>query len=203
MKCLAIDTSGSHLSLLIIDDEKIFKKHIENCNLQHSVIAMQEVENLLLEANLEVKDIDVFACVVGPGSFTGIRIGISMVKAFAFANDKKVLSLTSFDVLAYNNYDGKNLTVIDAKHDNYYVCGYDENKKVILKPQFVNFQTLEAIKNEYDNLLISSTNEKYLKNCDLQEGFTNAVLQNLQNSTYDRESVVALYVRKSQAEESK
>lgn len=202
MKCLAIDTSGSHLSVLIIDGENTYSKHIKNCNLQHSVVAMVEVEKLLITANLDVKDIDVFACVVGPGSFTGIRIGISMVKAFAFANNKKVLAITSFDVLAYNNYRGKNLTIIDAKHDNYYICGYD-NYSVIENPRFVSLTMLDAVKNDYDNILISNDNEYFIKNCDLELGFINAVKNNLRNATYDRESLTALYIRKSQAEENR
>ena len=73
---------------------------------------------------------------------------------------------------------GKNLTVIDAKHDNYYVCGYD-GTKVIKEPEFLSFSMLEAVKKDYDNLLISNDNERYEKNCDLKLGFISAVKNNL------------------------
>ena len=202
MKCLGIDTSGSHLTVAIINEDKTYSKHLPNCNLQHSVIAMQEVEDLLLLANLDIFDIDVFACVVGPGSFTGIRIGISMVKAFAFACGKKVLSLTSFDVLAYSSDSSKNLALIDAKHDNYYICGY-ENLKPITSGEFYGLEKVKEISKEYENLLISSTNEDFTSNCNLEKGFINALKNNLDKATSDRESLIALYLKKSQAEENK
>ncbi|MBO5851564.1 MAG: tRNA (adenosine(37)-N6)-threonylcarbamoyltransferase complex dimerization subunit type 1 TsaB, partial [Clostridia bacterium] len=81
MKCLAIDTSGSHLTLAIIDGNQVNSTFIENCNLKHSVIMMPQIENLLINEGVNLSEIDVFACAVGPGSFTGIRIGVSAVKA--------------------------------------------------------------------------------------------------------------------------
>ena len=99
-------------------------KFLPDCALTHSVVLMGEIENALAEAGIDKKDIDVFACAVGPGSFTGIRIGVATVKALAYALGKKVLGVTSFDSLAYNVSDGrKKLAVIDARHGNFYACG--------------------------------------------------------------------------------
>ena len=107
MKYLAIDTSGSYLTVIACDGKKTSVKYEENCALNHSVALMGEVENALAEVGLTAKDIDVFACSVGAGSFTGIRIGVSTAKALCFSYKIKCLKLTSFDVLAYNDKDFK------------------------------------------------------------------------------------------------
>lgn len=201
MNCLAVDTSGSHLTVIIITEKGCFVEYVDNCNLQHSVVLMPTIENLLIKNNISLDEIDVFACNVGPGSFTGIRIGVSTIKAFCYAKNKKVFPVTSFDVLAYNKESGKNLAVIDAKHDNYYVCGYD-GTNAITKPQFVDRETLSKLKEEYEEILTSSDIEIKNKNCDLKEGFLKAVKGLIETATFDKESLVPLYVRKSQAEES-
>ena len=91
MNYLAFDTSGSYLTVLAKGKgEKLVK--IEECTHSHSVILMPEIEKCLFEVGLKLEDIDLFACSVGPGSFTGIRIGVATAKAFAYALSKKVLA---------------------------------------------------------------------------------------------------------------
>ncbi len=199
MKCLAVDTSGEHLSVLYIDGDNVVCEYNENINLRHSITLMPTIEKVLSNANVSLKEIDVFASVVGPGSFTGIRIGVSTIKAFSYANDKKVLPLTSFDVLAYNKPYGKNLTVISARHDNYYVAGYD-GLDLVLKPCFIGKEELLKLSEEYE-ILTSSNLDIKNANCSLEKGFINAVKGSLDKATLDRETLVPLYVRKSQAEE--
>ena len=134
---LAIDTSGNGLTVAVGGEKKAVSR-LENCTLTHSVELMGEIENTLEKAGLDKENIDVFACSVGPGSFTGIRIGVSTVRAFGYALNKKVLAVTSFLSLAYNVEKGrKKLAVIDARHGNYYACGYDENDEEILPPCFI------------------------------------------------------------------
>ena len=109
---LAIDTSGNGLTVAVGGEKKAVSR-LENCTLTHSVELMGEIENTLEKAGLNKENIDVFACSVGPGSFTGIRIGVSTVKAFGYALNKKVLAVTSFLSLAYNVEKGrKKLAVI-------------------------------------------------------------------------------------------
>ena len=102
MNYIAVDTSGKHLTLIAKKDEKIYEFFDKDCGVNHSISVMTELENLLIKADMQLKDADFFACVVGAGSFTGIRIGVSTVKALAFAANKPVLKITSFDTLAYN-----------------------------------------------------------------------------------------------------
>ena len=201
MKYLAFDTSASRLTVAVGGNKKI-AKGLEECFHSHSVILMQEIENCLEEAQTKLEEIDVFACSVGPGSFTGIRIGVSTAKAFAYALSKRVLGVTSFESLAYNIVDKvKKLTVIDARHDNFYVCGFDENNEVIVEPCF---KTKEEIIDLYSDFLIVSDVEIEGVNCvvgNITDGFIKAVEAKLCQASDDRERLVPLYVKKSQAEE--
>ncbi|MBR2337318.1 MAG: tRNA (adenosine(37)-N6)-threonylcarbamoyltransferase complex dimerization subunit type 1 TsaB [Clostridia bacterium] len=201
MKYLAFDTSGSRLTVASGGNKKIILD-MQECFHSHSVVLMEQIESCLLKAEVDLKDIDVFACSVGPGSFTGIRIGVSTAKAFAYALSKKVLGVTSFESLAYNVVEKvKKLTVIDARHDNFYVCGFDENNAVIIEPCFKTKQ--EIIDLYKDFLIVSDVKIDGLESVvgDMAQGFVEAVEHRLCESKDDRESLVPLYVKKSQAEE--
>lgn len=194
MNILAIDTSGNHLSIVLFYKDKVISKHDKNINLKHSVTLLPALEDMLENNGVSLSEIDVFCSVVGPGSFTGIRIGVSTVKALAYAFDKKVLQVTSFDVLAYNKPSAKVLTLIDAKHGHYYACGYD-NLQVVLPPCYIDESAVAELSKEY--LL--------LKDCDgdILGGLISAVKAKLSPATSDRESLIPLYVKKSQAEEER
>ena len=195
MNYLAIDTSGSGLAV-VASGRRLSKRYKANCQLSHSVILMDEIEESLKEAGITLKDVDVFACVVGPGSFTGIRIGVSTAKAFSYAEKKPVLPLTSFQVMAYNAESAKQkLTLIDARHGNYYACGFSSNNEVILPPRFINESELGEYSSDFE--FFTDTESNYSP-CD---GIVKAVEANLQFATSDREQLVPLYVKKSQAEE--
>lgn len=198
---LAIDTSGSGLTVAVSGEKKAVSR-LENCALTHSVELMGEIEKTLEKAGLDKENIEVFACSVGPGSFTGIRIGVSTVKAFGYALNKKVLAVTSFESLAYNvGKERKKLTVIDARHGNYYACGYGEKGEILLPPCFIDKAKLEEYSKEY--LVVSDTEIEGLEStvANIEDGFIKAVEANLDRASFDVETVVPLYVKKSQAEE--
>lgn len=198
---LAIDTSGNGLTVAVGGEKKAVSR-LENCTLTHSVELMGEIEKTLEKAGLDKENIDVFACSVGPGSFTGIRIGVSTVKAFGYALNKKVLAVTSFESLAYNvGKERKKLTVIDARHGNYYACGYGEKGEEILPPCFIDKAKLEEYSKKY--LVVSDTEIDGVQSivADVESGFVKAVEANLDRASLDVETVVPLYVKKSQAEE--
>ena len=136
---------------------------------------------------------------VGAGSFTGIRIGVSTAKAFSYALSKKVLPVTSFDALAYNNQGGKTLTVINARHGYYYACGY-EGDKVVLEPCYLSLSEVEELSKIYTVVSDSSLEFNYIP-ADFVNGYIAAVKNKIAEATFDRETLLPLYVRKSQAEE--
>ena len=200
MLILAIDTSGDRLAVILSGDKRD-EIYLSDVMLKHSVTLMPSVEEILLRNGLTLCDIDAFAAVTGPGSFTGIRIGVSTAKALAYANGKKVLAVTAFDLLAYNGVAGKKLCVIDALHGNFYACGYD-GEKVVLPPCFITGGEVKNLSGEYTVITDKPLDGENYAVGDMLSGLKNAVNLKAGEATFDRETLVPLYVRKSQAEES-
>jgi tRNA threonylcarbamoyl adenosine modification protein YeaZ len=201
MNYLAIDTSGKNLTVIICKNGKVYTSFDSECGVNHSVDLMPKVESLCEQADFDLKDADFFACVVGAGSFTGIRIGVATVKAMCFAFNKPCLSVTSFDTLAYN-IDGKVLAVIDAKHNGFYACGYD-NKKVVLEPCYIMREQLVELAKDYtvvSSTVIDGINSVLVS---VDKGLICAVNEKQNEISLDTETLTPLYVRKSQAEEGR
>ncbi len=201
MNYMAIDTSGAHLTVLFRIGDKRYERFIENCALNHSVTLMPIIDELKRQYDIDFNDLDFFACCVGAGSFTGIRIGIATIKAMAFALKKPVVSITSFDVLAYNK-KGKNLAVIDAKHGCFYACGYNDYS-VEIEPCFIDKERLLELSKEY-NLIASQDIEGIsVEKVSLVNGLIKACEEKGKKPEDNIDSLIPLYVRKSQAEENR
>lgn len=125
MKILCIDTSSNLCSVAILEDTTLIKKLELNNGLTHSETLMPLIKQLLEESNLTLKDIDLLVSDIGPGSFTGIRIGVSTCKAFSDSLNIPCIGISSLDVLAYNiKNDGIICSTIDCKNANCYFALY-------------------------------------------------------------------------------
>lgn len=203
---LAIDTAASYLTVIARNGAgKTFTAHLSDCAMNHSVKLLETVEKTLQNAGMVPSDCDFFACVTGAGSFTGIRIGISTVKGLCTALDKPSLPVTSFDAIAYTTEKVKTLAVISAGHNYYYICGYNEDKEVILPPAYLSYEEVFALDGEY--LLAGYEDLPFAGavRADMAKGLLSAVES---KATSDKnlipcEGLQAIYVRKSQAEENR
>jgi tRNA threonylcarbamoyladenosine biosynthesis protein TsaB len=200
MNYLAIDTSGAHLTVLACKNDKVTVTYIKDCKLNHSVVLMDAIEDTLIKADLQLSDTDFLCACIGAGSFTGIRIGVATIKALSFSCNKKTLSVTAFDTLAYNIENGRVLAVIDAKHEHFYVCGY-EDRKIVLKPEFVDKSRLIELSKNYKIISEKIDDFDFIKG-DVVKGFIE-VIKNKYDNLADREGLIPLYIRKSQAEENR
>lgn len=133
MNILAIDTTSSGLSIALVKGDEVFSFTKELGKSGHSSTLMVEVDALLKAHDVDVNSLDAVGVVVGPGSFTGIRIGVSAMTAIAFATGAKRISVTSFELIAYNR--GKVLCGVDAGHGNLYLAKCEDGK--VLEQSFV------------------------------------------------------------------
>lgn len=199
---LAIDTANEYLTVVAVKDGKEYFSHIPDCSMRHSVTLMPEVDKLLTGAGLSLNDFDFFACVVGAGSFTGIRIGISAVKGFCLATGKPSLPITSFDLLAYTKEEsGKRLCLVNAMHDAYYVCGYGESGICYPPAYLTEAEVLELAKQGYKVLSYASlpiAEKTTVTVVNPKDGLVNAVRRLAEQNCFGE--LTALYVRKSSAE---
>ncbi len=205
VKFLAVDTSGNFMSVVAVKGEEVFTSFVPDCAMKHSVLILPTIEETLQKADMRLEDCDFFGAVVGAGSFTGIRIGVSAIKGFALATGKKTLPITSFAVSAYNaiGAKGKWLCLVDALHDCYYACGYQEGE-VVLSPAYLTEEEVLALEKE-GYLLCSNTplpiaEKASVKVVDPVTGLINAAKALAEKDGFGE--LNALYVRKSSAEEN-
>ena len=204
MNFLAVDTSGNFMSVVAVNNGEVFTTFVPDCAMKHSVSILPKIQETLEKAKMSLSDCDFFGAVVGAGSFTGIRIGISAIKGFALATGKKTLPITSFAVLAYNAIDdGKKLCLVDALHDCYYACGYDGDK-VVFEPTYLTEEEVLALANDGYALCACTPlpiGEKAdVKVLDPVTGLVNATKGLADKNEFGE--LNALYVRKSSAEEN-
>lgn len=102
MKILAVDTSSSVATVAVTDGDKLICECVLNNKLTHSQTLMPMIDDVFKRSELSPSDIDVFAVSNGPGSFTGLRIGVTTVKGLAHATQKQVVGVNTLEALAYN-----------------------------------------------------------------------------------------------------
>lgn len=131
MNILALDTSNSSLSICIKTGDDIRGEINLNNGLVHSTTLMPCIENLFNTVNFDKKTLDMVVVSIGPGSFTGIRIGVATANAISMALNIPVISVKSLDALAMNflYFDGIIISTIYAQRDNFYVGVYKSDYK--------------------------------------------------------------------------
>ena len=135
MKILGLDSSGKTASVAILDEFTLIGEYTISNDKTHSQKLVPMINELVENLNINLEDIDMFACSTGPGSFTGLRIGISTIKAMAFALKKPTISIPTLLGLAYNisNFNGLICPMIDARNENVYSAIFKiENEKYTL-----------------------------------------------------------------------
>ena len=197
-KFLALDTTGNYLTVIAADGDKVNVLFEEDCAMQHSVRLMPAVEQALRGAGMTPADCDFFCAVTGPGSFTGIRIGIAAVKGLCAAAGKPSLGRTSLQVLAYNARS-RALAAIPAGRGNFYVYARGEDGQEALPPACVGEDTLRRLAAEYPVYGYAPLPVPYTK-ADPAAGLLAAVRA---AGEADFGPLSALYLRRSQAEEER
>lgn len=133
MKILAIDTSSPVASAAVACDGRLLGESIISNGKTHSQIIILLIDDMLKKAGVPISDIDVFASTLGPGSFTGLRIGVATAKAFAQSHNKKVIGVSSLQALSCNvpYNDGVAICpIIDARRGNVYNAVYKDGVTV-------------------------------------------------------------------------
>lgn len=126
MKIFAVDTSSQSASAAVISDGKLLGEFFTNVGLTHSQTILPMIDALCKQTQLSLAEIDRFAVTVGPGSFTGLRIGIATVKGLAHALDKPCTAISTLHALAYGlcPASGVAVPVLDARRSQVYTARF-------------------------------------------------------------------------------
>lgn len=158
MISMFIDTSLSDVSIALIRDGKLLSKINNSIPGEHSIYVTKYIDDILKENDLSPKDVDEIIVVNGPGSFTGIRIGVTIAKMFAYLQNIRIVSITSLLASVIGSQSKYLLSKIDAKHDNYYIGLYDEEYNVIIE-KFTSVSEMNDILDKYSPLVLEPSSE--------------------------------------------
>ena len=156
MITLFIDTSSSDVSIALIRDEIILSSITKSIPNKHSIYTVSFIDEVLKNTSLEPTDINSIMVVTGPGSFTGVRIGVTIAKTFAYLNNIDITCVSSLKMLALSTSHDYVLSLIDAKHDNYYLGLYDKDNNEVIEEQFNNKEYVLDLINKYNPRVVSN-----------------------------------------------
>lgn len=160
MNILAVDTSSQTLTVAIKKDSYYEEFNSSDGSMQHSELLVPKINELCETSKLKTSDIDLFICTRGPGSFTGLRIGMSALKGMAYGSDKSLVSVSTLETYAnrIENYDGVVVAALDAKKQRYYLAAF-EVKEGSVKRLMPDTDGTEAdltdVLTSYDRVLVT------------------------------------------------
>lgn len=217
MLVLGIDTTSDAATAAVISDGVLLGEYTQNQKKTHSVKMLPMVEKMLEDLKLELRDIDVFACGIGPGSFTGVRIGAATIRSFCDSLSKPATVVTSLEAL-YNNvntFGGVVISLVFARENECFTAAYENGQELIApcvmtvddivayaKDKYcmfvgdgaiINFDALSSV----DGALFAEGRHNVISAGAIAEiGYKKALLGDTGNSNI----ITPLYLRKSQAE---
>ncbi len=147
MKVLAVDTSSMVAAAAVLENDRLLGEYILNHKKTHSQKLMPMIERLMKDLELNPRDIDVYAASVGPGSFTGLRIGVTTIKSIAYAAEKPVVSVPTLDALAYNipETDALVCPILDARNNQVYTAIYKKEGNLIKITEYMGVHISELV----------------------------------------------------------
>lgn len=196
MNILSIDTTTKIASVALKTDKDIIEKKVDN-EITHSEKLLPLIDTLLKEKNLNINEIDKYIVLNGPGSFTGVRIGLATIKAFSMINKKEILSISALDAIALSTYTNLNLnnekyilSLIDARNERVYYCLYkiyeNDNKIVIEKTIEASNDLIENVLNNLKDTISNIQNENFIISGNCINNFKDLILKKYTNiSLYD------------------
>jgi len=215
MKILAIDTTTKKATVALKIQDKIYSKEMDN-EITHSEKLLPLLDSVLNEACIKLKDIDLFAITLGPGSFTGVRIGIATTKAIAKVTNKRIFGTTSLKLLALDGIKKSSfhpkyiLSLMDARNARVYYNLYKYENDKIIDCDFAGNDYLQNVienvdKMNLDDLLITvdTSNLNIDSSIVASLDLTNIFDLDLNSNLYDYINLDAMYYRKSEAERTK
>ena len=133
MKILCLDSTAKVATAAILSDERVLAEYTVDGARSHSELMLPMLRSLLTSTGLDADDIDLFACTVGPGSFTGVRIGVSVIKGIAFGRNKPCAAVSTLEALAENTagMSGLICPVMDARRAQVYNALFERRDGVL------------------------------------------------------------------------
>lgn len=205
MMKLFIDTASSRIVLGLSQDGSILKEINEVNDHQLSVRIFPLLDQLFQETNISPKDIDEIVVVTGPGSFTGVRIGVTIAKTYAWSLKKKIISVSELQCMASTKVDTDYcIPMIDARRNTVYAGIYDKNLDSVMPDQYIQLEDLKRKVEELDGTYTFISDQSFTSIDSLKPNIDlNRILEKHENDeSINPHKVNPNYLKKTEAEEN-
>lgn len=154
---LFIDTASSRIILALLKDHKIINICDEKNGHDLSTRIFPLLDALLKQSNIDLKDVETIYVVNGPGSFTGIRIGVTIAKTMAWGLNKKIISISELELMATTDFDGDYIVpMIDARRNASFAAIYDKKGNTYLTDRYIkNDDLMNLLPKDKENIIVS------------------------------------------------
>ena len=206
MRYLYIDTSSSYLYSAIVEDSNLLAEIKENYGQSLSEVALPKIVSMFEELKMTAKDIDKIFVVNGPGSFTGIRIGVTIAKVYAWSLKLPISTILSLEAMAVSSNQKKyHVPIINARRGYVFGAIYDEEFREVLKPQHLKLEELiEKLKTiDHYELISNDTFDQELELVPYNPNFIKIIEHFKNRKEVNPHSVNPEYLKLTEAEESK
>lgn len=204
MISLFLDSSDKRIIIAILKDNKIIDSIIEENDNHLSEKFLPLINNIINKNNYKIDDIDIIYVVNGPGSFTGIRIGVTTAKVIAWGLKKKIITISELELLATTETNKKYIVpYIDARRDFVYAGVYDKNLNKVFDDSHISIEKLiDNIKNNIEDCefvsYYSTLSNSILPNINIEK----IVEKHKNDIGINPHNVVPNYLKKTEAEEN-
>lgn len=218
MLILSVDSSSQAATAALICDGELLCEYTQNQKKTHSVKMLPMIEKMLSDVGVTMSEIDFFVCGIGPGSFTGLRIGVATVRGFAETLGKECVPVNSLEALSNNvsGFNGLIFSLVSARENECY-CAVYENGKEIIAPCVLTIEEIcqrasdkpcmfvgdgavlnyELLRQNVKCSHFTTNRNNMISSASIGEVGYRKILE---GNTSSCESLVPLYLRKSQAE---
>jgi len=208
MRVLYLDTSSSYLYAAIYEENAIIEEIKEKLDAELSVKALPLLTDLFTRSNIDPFSINKIILVNGPGSFTGIRIGVTIAKVYAWSKDISITTISSLEAMALSSIEAADYIVplIDARRGYVYTGIYTKDNKKVLNDQYTSLSALLIATSSLDGTISYISNDILDVNATIEPYIPN--INKIIEIYKDKEpinphEIDANYLKKTEAEEKK
>lgn len=202
---LYIDTSSNYLYSGIVKDDCLVSQIKQSFKKDMSTFALSEIAKMIKKSGFKPNEIDKIIVCNGPGSFTGIRIGVTIAKTYAWSLNKEITTITSLEAMAISsNYDGFKVPIIDARRGYVYGAIFDRDNNQVMEGKHIKLDTLKvACKNFGNNYKFIANDAILVDSENYEPNILKIIKYSESKESINPHGVNPIYLKKTEAEENK
>ena len=198
MKYLLLDTSNSFINIYVIENDDILKEQHIKVEKDMSNVIIPSIKEVFDSLNFNLEDIDKLFVTIGPGSFTGVRIGITVLKTVSFGLNIPIYPISTLEYLASIETDKKRIiSIIDARRGNVFAGYYDNKLNILKEEELISYDSIDI---NFDDIVVSYDGVYNSKVMD--RDVIKLINKHLNDKSVNPHDLVPNYLKKTEAEEN-